>query len=83
MRWLDDINDSVDVNLSELWELVTLAGLHATSAPAQSFPRLDKPGQRGCPLHQGRGINEGLSPKTGAVDTTALRLSISDAGGQI
>ena len=23
MRWLDDINDSVDVNLSELRELVT------------------------------------------------------------
>ena len=26
---------------------LALAGLHATSAPAQSFPRLDKPGQRG------------------------------------
>ena len=38
---------------------------------------------RHYPLHQGRGINEGLSPKTGAVDATALRLSIIDAGGQI
>ena len=38
---------------------------------------------RHCPLHQGRGISEGLSSNTGAVDTTALRLSISDAGGQI
>ena len=26
---------------------LALAGLHATSAPAQSFPRPDKPGQRG------------------------------------
>ena len=30
MRWLDSVTDSVDMNLSKLWEIVEDRGLHAT-----------------------------------------------------
>ena len=33
MRWLDDVIDAMDINLSKLWEMVRQGGLHAAVHP--------------------------------------------------
>ena len=56
MRWLDGITDSMDMNLSKLWEMLKDKGSLVCCTPwggkeLDTTERLNKPGSRACVLN--------------------------------